>query len=64
MRKGEGHSVAAICQVLGIPDVNEEIVTKQEVMQAIKVKEKKKLDSIKDEDFRIVIPPISGWLSK
>ena len=63
---GLGQEVASICQALGIPDANKETLNKKEVKQAIlenhyndmveEIKEKKKLDSIKDEDFREVQP--------
>ena len=61
---GLGQEVADICNVLGIPDVNTEEISKSEVKQAIfenhydemieSVKSKPKLDAINGEDFRKV----------
>ena len=58
--------MAEICNVIGIPDINKEMVTKMEVKNAIFenrykemvdiVKTKKKLEDIKEEDFREVQP--------
>ena len=63
---GLGEEVTGICHALGIPDANELIITKQEVKRAIvqhhyndmveSVKEKKKLDAIKEDDFSDVQP--------
>ena len=63
---GLGQEVTEICNTIGIPDVNSQIVTKKEVKTAIfehhykdmveTVKTKKKLDDIKEDDFREVQP--------
>ena len=59
---GLGKEVSEICSVLGIPDVNVVVVSKQEVKKAIfehhysemvkVVKEQTKLEDIKNDDFR------------
>ena len=61
---GLGQEVAEICNVLGIPDVNVEEISKSEVKEAIFenhykemmeiIKSKSKLDAINGEDFRKV----------
>ena len=61
---GLGKEVADICNVLGIPDVNNEEISKSEVKKAISdnhydemieiVKSKQKLNAINGEDFRKV----------
>ena len=61
-----GQEVTEICDTIGIPVINNVIVTKREVKKAIfehhymdmveNVKTKKKLDDIKDDDFREVQP--------
>ena len=63
---GLGQEVEEICKLIGIPDINKEMVTKMEVKNAIfenyykemveTIKTKKKLEDIKEEDFREVQP--------
>ena len=61
---GLGQEVTEICEQIGIPDVNSVVVDKDEVKNAIfehhyhemveEVKSKKKLENIKEDDFREV----------
>ena len=63
---GLGQDVAKICSNLGIPDVNNTRISKQDIKKAIfenhyedmvnTIKTKSKLEEIKDDDFREVQP--------
>ena len=63
---GLGQDVANICRNLGIPDVNNVMMSKQDIKKAIfenhyedmvnTIKTKSKLDEIKDDDFKEVQP--------
>ena len=60
-RPGLGQEVSNICSIINIPDVNEQIVSKREVQEAIfnhhysemkqEINKMKKLEPIKNEDF-------------